>query len=258
MKKNLIFAGFLLINSLSAQIGIHTNNPQGAFHVDAAKDNNASGAPTATQQLNDFIVTSSGSVGFGTTVPGVKTEINSGTANTSGLRFTVLTSATPTSTGLRVGVDAAGNVVTLTNPAAASVTTAEVASSTGAAFAVNDLAYTIVTGSNQSITIPTGGKAVFINFMLGIDYTSFPAGGGGAYYQATLFVDGAETNVYLRTQEREQGSHTQYTLDTVKFLAAGNHTVDVRMIRSFNNGTTSGANMNCLPISMSFNASYIN
>jgi len=258
MKKIVLLAGFLVVTTLSAQIGINTNNPQGAFHIDGGKDNNASGAPTSAQLLNDFVITPGGSVGVGISAPNAKFELNSGTANTSGLRFRNLTSSTPISTGLRMGVDDFGNIVTLTNPAAASVTTAEVASSTGTAYNVNDLGYTVVTGSSQSITIPAGGKAVFINFMLGIDYTSFPAGGGAAYYQATLFIDGIATNVYLRNQENTTGSQTNYSLSTVRFLSAGNHTLDVRMIRSFNNGTTSGANMACTPISMSFNASYIN
>ncbi|WP_326982211.1 hypothetical protein VUJ46_18695 [Chryseobacterium sp. MYb264] len=259
MKKNLLFAGFLVVNTISAQIGISTNSPQGAFHVDGGKDNNVSGAPTATQQLNDFIVTSAGRVGVGTIAPNTKFEINSGTSNASGLAFTNFNSTAPISTGQTLGVDSSGNVVSLANPAAASVTTVEVASSTGTAFNVNDLGYTAVTGSSQSITVPTGGKAVFINFMLGIDYTSFPEGSGGGYYQATLFIDGSPSTVYQRTQERDTtGSQTQYTLNTVKFLTAGSHTLDVRMIRALNNGTTSGANMACLPISMSFNASYIN
>ncbi|MEY8760432.1 hypothetical protein [Chryseobacterium tongliaoense] len=261
MKKNLLFAGFLVINTLSAQTGIHSGNPQGAFHVDAAKDNAASGTPTAAQQLNDFSVDNGGRIGVGTTAPNTKVVINSGTTNVSGLAFTNLTSATPISTGQTLGVDASGNIITLTNSASISpsVTTVEEAYSLGTDFNVNDLAYTVITGSSQSITIPAGGKAVFINFMLGVDYLNAPPGGGAAYYQATLFIDGVASKVYLKTQERVVGgSQTQYTLSTVKLLTAGNHTLDVRMIRSENIGTTSGANMTCRPMSMSFNASYIN
>lgn len=43
--------------SMKAQVGVNTQNPQGIFHVDGTKDNNASGAPTVAQQANDFIVT---------------------------------------------------------------------------------------------------------------------------------------------------------------------------------------------------------
>ena len=85
MKKYLLLAGFLVINTLSAQVGINTPNPQTSFHVDGAKDNNTSGTPSAAQQLNDFTSTSSGSLGIGTSAPTSKMEITSGTSNISGL-----------------------------------------------------------------------------------------------------------------------------------------------------------------------------
>lgn len=260
MKKYLLLAGFLVINTLSAQVGINTQNPQTAFHVDGAKDNNTSGTPSAAQQHNDFTSTSSGSLGIGTSAPTSKMEITSGTANISGLKFRNLTSATPVAaTGQNLGVDASGNVITVPTPTTPNVITEEVSNSTGFSYVVNDLAYTMIPTSQQTLNIPAGGKAVFINFMLGIDYFTFLAGGGAAYYEARLFVDNVPTNVYLITQERVQGgSQTQYSMSTVKTLTAGAHTVDVRMIRSFNNGVTSGANMTCRAISMSFNASYIN
>ncbi|WP_027380596.1 hypothetical protein [Chryseobacterium daeguense] len=77
MKKKLLFPiCFLYAISAHSQIGIHTGNPQGMFHVDAAKDNPATGAPTAAQQANDFIVTSpNGYVGVGTTTPARKLHI---------------------------------------------------------------------------------------------------------------------------------------------------------------------------------------
>lgn len=148
--------------------------------------------------------------------------------------------------------------VKLNAPNATSVVTAEVASQTGANFNVTNLAYTPVSGTPQTMTIPSGGKALFINFMLGIDYNNSPAGGGTAYYKATLFVDGVATNAYQVTQEPSTAAQAQFNLSTVIYLAAGSHTLDVRMIRSANNGTTSGAVMQCIPISVSFNASYLN
>ncbi|MFC3161189.1 hypothetical protein SAMN05443633_101262 [Chryseobacterium arachidis] len=266
MKKKIILLCSLATFGFSfAQVGVNTTNPQGAFHVDGAKDNNITGTPTAAQQLNDFVVTSTGNVGVGTTAPNAKMEINSGTANTSGLRFTNLTSTTPISSGQTIGVDASGNVVTLPNPTAVGVTTAEVASSSGADFNVNDSSDTVVSGSVQNITIPTGGKAVFINFMLGIDFVEPIAGTGAGYFRAMLFIDGVATNTYLITQEplstanpNTGGQQLQYTLSTVKELAAGNHTLDVRMRRTAGNGTLAGAVNVCRPISMSFNASYLN
>ncbi len=260
MKKYLLLTGFLTVNVLSAQLGINTTNPQVTFHVDGAKDNNGSGVPTSTQQLNDFAVTSSGGLGIGTTVPNDKLELNSGIANTSGLKFTNLTTATPVaSAGQNLGVDASGTIVTVPNASAPSVVTSEVATTANTGFNVNDLAFTVIPSSSQTLNIPLGGKAVFINFMLGIDYAAFPGGGGAAYYEARLFIDGQPSNVYLTVQEKDQGgSNASFSFSTVKSLSAGTHTIDARMTRAANNGTTSGANMNCRILSMSFNASYIN
>ncbi|MFS4470773.1 hypothetical protein [Chryseobacterium sp. T20] len=203
-------------------------------------------------------ITSGGDVGIGTAIPGAKLEVNSGTAGVSGLKFTNLNSASTVGTGQALGVDASGNVITVSTSTQAATTENAVNNPPGSVvFSVNDLGYTIVTGSNQSVTIPAGGKALFVNFMLGIDYSSLPAGGGAAFYQAILFIDNVATNVYQTTQESGTGAQAQFNLSCVKFLAAGSHTLNVRMIRKYNNGTTSGANMSCSPISISFNSTYI-
>lgn len=70
MKTKFIFLGMLSIPILAlSQVGVNTNNPQGIFHVDGAKDNPANGSSTPFQDANDFIITSDGSVGVGTTSP---------------------------------------------------------------------------------------------------------------------------------------------------------------------------------------------
>ncbi|QYN51108.1 hypothetical protein [Apibacter sp. ESL0404] len=70
MKTKFIFLGMLSIPILAlSQVGVNTNNPQGIFHVDGAKDNPDTGSSTPFQDANDFIVTSDGSVGVGTTSP---------------------------------------------------------------------------------------------------------------------------------------------------------------------------------------------
>jgi len=58
-----------------AQVGIGTQNPQGLFNIDGAKDNATLGAPTSTQQLNDFVVLPDGKVGIGTTEPNQKLQV---------------------------------------------------------------------------------------------------------------------------------------------------------------------------------------
>ncbi|MFP3597486.1 hypothetical protein [Chryseobacterium sp. SIMBA_029] len=211
-----------------------------------------------TNDIEKVTLLSNGNIGIGIAAPNTKFEIASGIANVSGLRLTNLTSATPIGTGQSIGVDSAGNIITVANPTPASINTAAVNSTTGADFNVNDLTAAIVTGTSQSVTVPAGGKTLFINFMLGVDYVGIPAGGGQATYEARLYIDGIATDCYLRTQETTAGTSTQFTINTVKFLTAGNHTLDIRMIRAVNNGTSSGINMPCRPISMSFNASYIN
>ncbi|MBP2618853.1 hypothetical protein [Chryseobacterium jejuense] len=81
MKKSKVLwtVAILSINHvLLAQVGINTPNPRGVLHVDGKKDNPATGAPSAAQQANDFVVTSSGSIGIGTTAPSAKIEIQTG------------------------------------------------------------------------------------------------------------------------------------------------------------------------------------
>ncbi|PQA89984.1 hypothetical protein B0A69_21425 [Chryseobacterium shigense] len=220
---------------------------------------NASPLVLKTNGTDRITILSNGNTGVGTSTPNTKLEISSGTAHISGTKLTNLTSLSPISTGQTLGVDAAGNVITVANPTPASVTTASVNSTTGASFNVNDTTVIMVPGTSQTVAIPTGGKALFINFMLGIDYGSNPAGSGASYYEARLYIDGAATDCYMRTQEYGPGGFSaQFSFNTVKFLAAGNHTIDVRMTRTFNNGVASGVNMLCIPISMSFNATYLN
>ncbi|WP_431612142.1 hypothetical protein [Chryseobacterium sp. 'Rf worker isolate 10'] len=102
-----IFTTLALLSFVSAfsQVGINTTNPQGAFHVDGAKDNASTGAPTVSQQANDFVVTSTGNTGIGTVTPTNKLEIVSGTAGASGLKLTNLPAAG------YLGTDSSGNVI---------------------------------------------------------------------------------------------------------------------------------------------------
>lgn len=69
MKKSFYIIFIILSKIFYSQVGINTPNPQGIFNVDGGKDNAATGLPTAAQQANDFVVTATGSVGIGTTVP---------------------------------------------------------------------------------------------------------------------------------------------------------------------------------------------
>jgi len=243
-------------NHTNGTVELKTYIGGGSAYIGTTTSNNLN---LMTNNGARVVITPTGNVGIGTATPSTSLEINSGSTGVSGLKFTSFNSNTPVGTGQAIGVDSSGNVITVST--SAQITTVENAISTPpgpSTFNVTDLGYTTVPGSVQNITIPAGGKALFINFMLGIDYTSTPTGGGVGFYQAILFVDNTATNVYQTVQESGPGAQAQFNLSSVRFLNAGSHTVDVRMIRKYNNGTTSGATMACTPISVSFNSSYVN
>jgi len=77
MKKIILlhFFAFIITSFSYAQVGIGTQNPQGVFNIDGAKDNATTGAPTTTQQRNDFVVLANGKVGIGTTAPTSNLEV---------------------------------------------------------------------------------------------------------------------------------------------------------------------------------------
>lgn len=84
MNKSIVILTTLFVsNVVFSQVGINTANPQGIFHVDGAKDNNATASPSVSQQVNDFIVLPSGNVGIGTTTPSQKLEITTGGTNSN-------------------------------------------------------------------------------------------------------------------------------------------------------------------------------
>ncbi|SHF20793.1 hypothetical protein [Dysgonomonas macrotermitis] len=73
-----------------AQIGINTEVPQALLHIDPLGNNNASGAPTDSQALDDVVITSAGNMGIGTISPKRKLHIVTGGTETSpqvGLRL---------------------------------------------------------------------------------------------------------------------------------------------------------------------------
>lgn len=74
----------------SAQnVGINTNSPQQTLHIDGAKDNSSTGAPTAAQTINDVVITSDGKIGVGTINPVAKVDLRgAGTANAVGIGTT--------------------------------------------------------------------------------------------------------------------------------------------------------------------------
>ncbi|MBB6330098.1 hypothetical protein HNP24_001048 [Chryseobacterium sediminis] len=78
-----------------AQTGIGTSNPQGILHVDGARDNVATGIPTASQAANDVIINrTTGFLGLGVLQPKVKLDMRSaGLENALGLNTTTMSAA---------------------------------------------------------------------------------------------------------------------------------------------------------------------
>lgn len=76
----IILLALVMVLSASAYAqssGTNTKAPKGALHVDSKKNNTAT--PTAAEEADDFIVTSTGNVGIGNTSPTVKLLIDNGT-----------------------------------------------------------------------------------------------------------------------------------------------------------------------------------
>ncbi|WP_027379996.1 hypothetical protein [Chryseobacterium daeguense] len=110
MKNQFLLIGLILTSVLTfSQVGVHTSNPQNAFHVDGGKDNLTSGLPSAAQQANDLIVTNTGSTGIGTATPNASAilDITSTSKGILGPRIsltsaTMQLSANPNATGLLI------------------------------------------------------------------------------------------------------------------------------------------------------------
>ncbi|MCR4030435.1 MULTISPECIES: hypothetical protein [Flavobacterium] len=147
---------------------IQDGNNNGA--IKAIGTNDAFDLPIETNGVEKMRVTSAGNVGIGTTAPTAKLEIKSATTNTSGLKFTNLTSSTPISAGATLGVDTAGNVVTVTGNAFTPSTGLAKLSST-ITIPVNS------TNANlTSITLPVTGTYL-ITYTMRAQFSSMPTAG---------------------------------------------------------------------------------
>ncbi|KQT16781.1 hypothetical protein ASG31_10400 [Chryseobacterium sp. Leaf404] len=257
MKTTLTILSLSLSTIAVGQVGINTQNPQGIFNIDGAKNNAATGIPTGAQTLDDFSVLSDGKVGIGTISPSAKLEINSGVFGTSGLKFSQINSTTsPTAGVANLGIDASGNVTVASASPGAGATTVGGSSTATSSFGVNGATYTSVPSSSYTFTIPSGGKALFLSYMLGVDIIGAPLG-GYQFYRCELFLDGAATGLFLGVQEPGSGDNQlQFTVSGVLNVTAGSHTISARIIRIKSN--LNGTNQNFETITSNFSAAYIN
>lgn len=63
------------VQGLAQNSGVNTKNPKGPLHVDAGKNNNASGTLSNGQDADDFMVDPDGKVGIGTSTPTHKLDV---------------------------------------------------------------------------------------------------------------------------------------------------------------------------------------
>lgn len=201
---------FLYENSYS-QVGISTNTPQGTFHVDGAKDNLLSGSPTVSQQANDFIVTSQGNVGIGTTVPNssamLDINVNNLPANgKKGILFPQVALASNT------------DLVTIPNPVNGLIVYNLVNSGVAPNNVIKNNLYRFDSTLNKwfrfidETTLPTG-TAVVANAL------GFQASGNDTTYLGADLSGGSNIRQVLYDKINMQGDAATYDLSTKEFIA---------------------------------------
>ena len=114
MRKSFIILTILIFSSSYAQVGINTSNPPGIFNVDGKSTpettNPETGIPNGLQASDDFIITSSGSVGIGTISPDPSAILDINVTNASnGNKKGFL--------GPKVALESNTDIITIPNPA---------------------------------------------------------------------------------------------------------------------------------------------
>jgi hypothetical protein len=170
-----------------SQVGVNTPNPQGAFHIDGAKDNPATGVPTATQQENDLIVNDLGRVGIGTNTPTTKLDVAGNVKIADGTQGAnkILTSdangvaswqsfagAVPTSNGSVIAIDGQfliAQEITVQMSADYSNTVGNVAEPIGnldVEIIDNENRFSSTATTNSFTVVATGVYQIILNFLI--------------------------------------------------------------------------------------------
>lgn len=129
-------------------------------------------------------------VGIGTTSPTSTLEIKSKTANTSGVKFTNLSSSTPVSAGATLGVDISGNVVTVPGNAFVPASGRAVLGST-VNIPANTANYNLI-----SFTLPTAGTYLITYSIRG----EIQVQGGSGYLVGFLSTAASAANLIPNTE----------------------------------------------------------
>jgi len=226
MKRILLPLLLIISGSIDAQVGINTSNPQNTFHIDAGNDNPSNGAPSAAQQNNDVIVTSTGALGIGTISPTTKVDIagNLRIGNASG-------SAGSSNVSTLVRDNSTGEVKIST-------------SSTGNTFPINYITYTIsnVNGdfiSNYDTLINNTEYTVAV---IGSSFSLPLAVNTNQYYPLNVFAF-KQGNTWRLTADYRGGSTVSGNGDWVLYCIVINNSL-VKTLNSVNQnlgGQSTGA-----------------
>jgi len=181
--RKLFLLFYILFPLLSfSQISIDTTNPQGVFHIDGGKDNPSSGIPSATQQSNDFLVSSLGNVGIGMTTPQRKLDID---AMNESLRISNLIRQVPTDFDILLRDASTGDITRQKY-----------------SYSVNSTS--ILSGATGTITIPTG-----INIPNGM--MILRAGNACGRTMISIFVQSDMALGYLNSVARDKVGTATYS-----------------------------------------------
>ncbi len=181
--RKLFLLFYILFPLLSfSQISIDTTNPQGVFHIDGGKDNPSTGIPSATQQSNDFLVSSLGNVGIGMTTPQRKLDID---AMNESLRISNLIRQVPTDFDILLRDASTGDITRQKY-----------------SYSVNSTS--IQSGATGTITIPTG-----INIPNGM--MILRAGNACGRTMISIFVQSDMALGYLNSVARDKVGTATYS-----------------------------------------------
>lgn len=200
----------ILINIISfAQVGINTSNPQGVFHVDAARDNNNLSLTdlTNTQKSNDVIFKDN-KLGVGTLTPAVELDIRASTGNKAiGIGTTSQTVPQAGKGAIRYNnttsmMEFANGITNTWTPLISSTLKTQI-------LAINDSNITIVTGTAASTNVTNWTEVRDNNNSFDPVTGKFVAPNDGVY-MVTAMLTTAEAN-FLSNSQFE--IHIQYGTD---------------------------------------------
>ena len=153
---------------------------------------------------------------FATSSPATKLEVKSGVTNTSGLRMTNLTSASPVSGGATLGVDSLGNVVTVNG------------SSFSPQFGLASPTSTITVASGSSallcsVTLPSNGTYL-INYTMRVQCTTQ---GGNQYGVGYLCTSNSDASTIAGTEILGAFYYSSNSLGLVGGNYSGSHIITI-------------------------------